>query len=114
MNSATQLTILQSVAGIPVTLTRTGVTPVPLTAVKGFTRGELISADGTSSEFLTVDWLIGVAQTGSFGKPKRGDVIQVAATGTSYTIAHPDPTTKAVVPHGSDETAWRIHSIENH
>jgi hypothetical protein len=110
MNAATQLTILQAVIGVPVTITR-GSESVPMTAIRGSTRGEMTGDNGTQTEYLTVDWLITIWQTMALGKPQRGDLITDQCN--TYTVAHPDPTVRVVSPHGNDGTAWRVHSIDN-
>lgn len=61
-------------------------------------------------EFFTADFLVTVFQTGAIGRPQRGDVITRGES--NFTVAHPDPNSKAVVFHGNDETAYRIHTIQ--
>jgi hypothetical protein len=112
MNAAGQLSILYSAIGIPITITRTGSPPVSLTAIRGNTRGQITGDDGTLTTFTTTDWLCGKTQLGELGRPKRGDTITIDETGAAYTVAHPDQSSRVVTPHGTDETAWRIHTVK--
>lgn len=111
MNASTQLTIVQQATGVPITLNRGAVSVTIPRVVRGSTRGEITGEMGSLTEFTLVDWLISVWQSGVLGKPKRGDTI--VCNDITYTVAHPDANTQAVVDHGNDGTAWRIHSVRN-
>lgn len=112
MTAAEQLAIIQSIEGVDVTLSRSGSPTQPLRAVRGSTRGQITGDDGSLTLFTTVDWFMIASETGEIGKPKRGDTITIVSTGQAYTVAHPDPRSQAVVNHGNDDTAWRVHSVK--
>ena len=109
-DAATQLLMLQGVKGKAISLTR-GATSVQMLALRGWTKGEMCGADGTQTEFETTDWMVTTDQTGTIGKPQRGDLITCGST--TYTVAHPDPNTRAVAFHDNEEQTYRIHTIQN-
>ena len=82
-----------------------------MTAIRGSGRGEMIGSNGVQQTYHVTDWLVTTTQTGSLGKPKRGDTIVCGEA--NYTVSHPDEGHAVVEYHGNDETAYRIHSVKN-
>ncbi|WP_373649010.1 hypothetical protein [Schlesneria sp. DSM 10557] len=109
-NAADQLRVLLSIKGQVITIRR-GDLSAKLEAVRGTNAGRLLGGDGSYTSFRTDDWLIVVADTGSFGRPVAGDVIEW--NGKQYTIGHPDNRRQAVErrPGDDEELTLRIHSI---
>lgn len=113
MTSADQLRTLFPFAGMLITITRTvpAAASVELYAVHGRKTGQAIGNDHLQTEYTTDDWLIVIEDLGTFGKPKRGDLITV--DDRVYRVGHPNKSTSVVVDHGNDNTAYRVHSIQD-
>ena len=105
-DGATHLSMLLAADGVAITITR-GATSLPVDAVRGLDKGRMVGGDGNLTKYTTVDWLVIADDLPNF-VPEAGDVI--TCKGLTYTVAHPDPNTKAVQNFG-DETAYRIHTI---
>jgi hypothetical protein len=112
MTAADHLKIVQAIEGVKIQIDRSGYASAITPTLRAETKGEIVGEDGSQTLYATRDWLVTVDQTGELGKPKRGDTITDLITNRTYTVGHPDPTTRVVNTHGNDGTCWRIHSIE--
>ena len=79
-------------------------------AVRGSTPTEIIGTDGTVTQVDLADFLISRDQLLTMGEPVAGDVI--VCNGVTFTVAHPDPSKKAVDNFGHDGQAFRVHTIQ--
>lgn len=109
LSAADHIRSLQPFAGLDITITR-GVDSVTVRAIHGRGTGQTIGSDHLQTEFTTDDWLIVIADLGTFGIPKRNDLI--ACNDFVYRVGHPNKSSKAVDAHGNDGTAIRVHSIQ--
>lgn len=108
--SADHLKILQRLRGVSITITR-GATVVSTRALRGMSNGQVIGQDGTATDFTITDFMITAAQAAALVRPERGDVITQGTK--TFTVTHPNPNAGPVDWFGQDETAYRIHTIED-